>query len=439
MPTSTARSTQFLLERFSPKQILSIAAANRRINLWEGAVSSGKTIGSLWAWLMFVESASTAGELVMIGKTRNTVSNNILLPLMNPDIFGEAALQVDYNPGAPTARIFGRLVHVIGANDVKSENKIRGMTCVGAYVDEATLLPETFWDMLRTRMRAPGARIFATTNPDAPTHWLREKFIDDPEVRRSMKVFSFELADNIHLTPEYIEETQQMYSGLFYRRFILGEWCAAEGAVFDMFDRSRHVVDILPPITRWLALGIDYGTSNPTHAVLLGIGTDGCLYAAADWRYDGRKAQRQITDLEASQRLREWLGSLRPAGTRQRGVQPGLVAVDPSAASFHAQLRQDGLSPRPAHNKVLSGIRILMALFAADKLRIHSSCKELLKEIDGYVWDPKATARGEDAPLKQNDHGVDALRYAVKTTQRTWRHEIEIPLSQADREDEQAA
>ncbi|MET7582427.1 hypothetical protein [Streptomyces microflavus] len=115
-----------------------------------------------------------------------------------------------------------------------------------------------------------------------------------------------------------------------------------------------------------------------------------------------------------------------------------MVAVDPSAASFHAQLRRAGLAPQPAHNKVLSGIRILMALFSADKLRIHSSCKELLKEIDGYVWDPKATERGEDAPLKQNDHGVDALRYAVKTTQHIWRPQINIPLSQGDREDERA-
>jgi hypothetical protein len=115
-----------------------------------------------------------------------------------------------------------------------------------------------------------------------------------------------------------------------------------------------------------------------------------------------------------------------------------MVVVDPSAASFHAQLRQDGLSPRPAHNKVLSGIRILMALFAADKLRIHSSCKELLKEIDGYVWDPKATERGEDAPLKQNDHGVDALRYAIKTTQHIWRSHVGIPLPQ-EREDDRAA
>lgn len=438
MPQSTARSTRFLLEHFSPKQILSIGAANRRINLWEGAVSSGKTIASLWAWMLFVAEAPTTGELVMIGKTRDSLYRNVLQPLMNPDLFEDLAAQVEYNPGAATAKIFGRLVHIIGANDVKSENKIRGMTCVGAYVDEATLLPETFWEMLRTRMRAKGARIFATTNPDSPTHWLREKYMQDQAQRRAMKVFSFELDDNIHLEQEYVDDIKASHQGLFYRRFILGEWCAAEGAIFDMFDRSRHVVDILPPITRWLALGVDYGTSNPTHAILIGFGSDGCLYAAAEWRYDGRKAQRQLTDLETSQRLQAWLSTVSPPGTREKGVQPALVAVDPSAASFHAQLRRDGMNPRPAHNKVLSGIRILMALFAADKLRIHSSCIELLKEIDGYVWDPKATERGEDAPLKQNDHGCDAIRYAIKTTQHLWRAHVGIPLPN-DRDDDRAA
>ncbi|MFE4991416.1 PBSX family phage terminase large subunit [Streptomyces mirabilis] len=425
MPTSTARSTQLLLEGFSPKQILSIKYANRRINLWEGAVSSGKTIGSLWAWLMFVESASTAGELVMIGKTRDAVYRNALLPLMNYEIFEDLALQVDYNSGAPTARIFGRLVHVIGANDVKSENKIRGMTCVGAYVDEATLLPETFWDMLRTRMRAPGARIFATTNPDTPSHWLREKFIDDPDVRQSMKVFSFELADNIHLTPEYVEETKRMYSGLFYRRFILGEWCVAEGAIYSMFDQDRHVVDILPAIEQWITLGIDYGTSNPLHAVLVGVGTDGRLYVASEWRYDGRKAMHQLSDAEYSERLRGWLATVKPPGSLMPGVHPKFVVVDPSAASFMQQLLRDRLNPVAADNSVLDGIRTVSSLLASGQLLIHRSCTELLKEIQGYVWDPKAALLGEDKPLKHKDHGVDALRYAIQTTESAWRPRIE--------------
>ena len=425
MPTSTARSTQFLLEHFSPKQIRSIVAANRRINLWEGAVSSGKTIASLWAWLMFVESASASGELVMIGKTRDTVYQNALVPLMDPERFGELANQVDANKGATTAKILGRTVHVIGANDIKSETKIRGMTCAGAYVDEATLLPETFWDMLRTRMRAPGARIFATTNPDSPAHWLKAQFIDDPTARRAMKVFSFKLDDNTHLEPEYVADVKASHQGLFYKRFILGEWCVAEGAVYSMFDHSRHVVDIVPPIARWIALGVDYGTANPLHAILVGLGTDGRLYVTSEWRYDGRTSMHQLTDTEYSEQIRGWLSTLRPPGAATTGVHPDYVVVDPSAASFIQQLHRDRLTPYPADNSVLDGIRTVSSLLATGRLLIHRSCTELIKEIQGYVWDPKAALLGEDKPLKLNDHGVDALRYALQTTESLWRYRIE--------------
>ncbi|WP_328683151.1 PBSX family phage terminase large subunit [Streptomyces sp. NBC_00343] len=425
MPTSTARSTQFLLEHFSPRQIRSIAAANRWINLWEGAVSSGKTIASAWAWLLFVPEASTAGELVMIGKTRDAVYRNVLQPMMNPEIFGELAAQIDYTPGAPTCRIFGRLVHVIGANDVKSENKIRGMTCAGAYVDEATLLLEPFWDMLLTRMRAPGARIYASTNPDSPAHWLKAEFIDNTVRRASMKVFSFALDDNIHLGAEYIERTKQMYSGLFYKRFILGEWCVAEGAIYSMFDDSRHVVDIVPTIARWIALGVDYGTANPLHAILVGLGTDGRLYVTSEWRYDGRTSMHQLTDTEYSEQIRGWLSTLRPPGAATTGVHPDYVVVDPSAASFIQQLHRDRLTPYPADNSVLDGIRTVSSLLATGRLLIHRSCTELIKEIQGYVWDPKAALLGEDKPLKLNDHGVDALRYALQTTESLWRYRIE--------------
>lgn len=425
MPTSTARSTQFLLDHFSPKQIRSIYAANRWINIWEGAVSSGKTIASAWAWLMFVPQASTAGELVMIGKTRDAVYRNVLQPMMNSEIFGELAAQVDYTPGAPTCRIFGRTIHVIGANDVKSENKIRGMTCAGAYVDEATLLLEPFWDMLLTRMRAPGARIYASTNPDSPAHWLKAEFIDNTVRRASLKVFSFALDDNIHLGAEYIERTKQMYSGLFYKRFILGEWCVAEGAVYSMFDDSRHVVDIVPTIARWIALGVDYGTSNPLHSILVGLGTDGRLYVTNEWRYDGRTSMHQLTDTEYSEQIRGWLSTLRPPGALTTGVHPDYVVVDPSAASFIQQLHRDRLTPYPADNSVLDGIRTVSSLLATGRLLIHRSCTELIKEIQGYVWDPKAALLGEDKPLKLNDHGVDALRYALQTTESLWRYRIE--------------
>ncbi|MFD5711334.1 PBSX family phage terminase large subunit [Streptomyces pharetrae] len=420
MPTSTARSTQFLLERFSPKQIRSIAAANRRINLWEGAVSSGKTIASAWAWMMFVPQASTTGELVMIGKTKDSLYRNVLQPLMNPEIFGELASQVEYTPGAVTCRIFGRLIHIIGANDIKSENKIRGMTCAGAYVDEATLLPEPFWDMLLTRMRAVGARIYASTNPDAPTHWLKAKFIDDPVQRREMKVFSFQLDDNVHLDPAYVAHIKASNVGLFYKRFVLGQWVAAQGAIYDMFDHATQVVDIVPMIRKWVSVGIDYGATNPTHAVLIGLADDRRLYVVSEYRYARGTANLTLTQADTSRRIVQWLDDVPQYGR----VRPQFVVVDPSAASFKTQLHQDGLSPVAADNSVLDGIRLVSNLLANRQLVIHRSCRELLKEMDSYTWDPKAALDGHDAPLKQNDHGMDALRYALMTTRSLWFHQL---------------
>jgi PBSX family phage terminase large subunit len=367
--------------------------------------------------MMFVRTASTTGELIMIGKTRDSLYRNVLQPLMNPEIFGELALQVEYNPGAPTCRIFGRLVHVIGANDIKAENKIRGMTCAGAYVDEATLLLEPFWDMLLTRMRVRGARIYASTNPDSPTHWLKSKFIDEPAQRASMKVFSFVLDDNVHLDPEYVAHIKASNVGLFYKRFVLGQWVAAQGAIYDMFDHATQVVDILPQIRKWISVGIDYGATNPTHAVLIGIGEDRRLYVASEHRYAKSSGSLSLTQAEASRRIVRWLDDVPHHGR----VRPSYVVVDPSAASFVSQLRTDGLNPTAA---VIDGIRLVSNLLANKQLLIHSSCRELLKEMDSYTWDPKAAMDGQDAPLKQNDHGVDALRYALKTTRLLWKHQI---------------
>src|SRR5690606_4127011 len=214
------------------------------------------------------------------------------------------------------------------------------------------------------------------------------------------------------------------HEGLFYRRFILGEWVAAEGAIYDSWDRQRHVVTSLPRagIHRWISLGVDYGTTNPFHAVLIGLGADRRLYAAAEWRYESRQHKRQLTDAEYSERLRAWLGEVPGIGA----VRPQFVTVDPSAASFSTQLQRDKLRPTPAKNDVMDGIRTVSSLLAANKLLVHESCKELITEIGGYSWDDQAALRGEERPIKVADHGVDALRYAIFTTRTLWRHKLAL-------------
>ena len=219
-----------------------------------------------------------------------------------------------------------------------------------------------------------------------------------------------------------------MYVGLWYRRFVLGKWVVAEGAVYDMWDPAVHVVANTPLISDWLTASVDYGTTNPFHALMIGLGVDNRMYVTRELRYDSRAQRRQLTDAEYSGRLRQWFTKIPIPGTAIAGVTPRYV-VDPSATSFRVQLHQDGLNSWPADNSVLDGIRVVSSLLAATprpKLLIHRSCKHLIDELSSYSWDEKAQRKGEDKPIKINDHGADALRYGVKTTQSIWQTTLDL-------------
>jgi PBSX family phage terminase large subunit len=413
----------------SPKQIRSVVEAqDAPIALWSGAVSSGKTIASLVGFLGALVAAPDHGLVVIIGKTLQTIERNIIDPLQSVHLFGALAKQVSHTTGSTTAVILGRTVHLVGANDVRAEGRIRGATIALAYVDEATLLPQGFWMMLLSRLRVGDqSRLLATTNPDGPFHWLRKDFIlKGTDV--GLRNWHFTLDDNPTLSPAYVARLKKQYVGLWYRRFILGEWCLAQGAVYDMFDEDRNVIDVLPYMRRWLAVGIDYGTVNPFSAILMGLGDDGHMYAVSEYRYDSATAFRQQTDAQYSTDVRQWLANVRRPGEigNGRGVSPEWIFVDPSAASFMTQLWSDRVpNVTPGINDVLDGIRSVGVALGSGLLRIHRSCAGLLGELPGYAWDEKAAERGEDKPLKIQDHSADALRYAVHSTAHEWRGLIE--------------
>lgn len=295
------------------------------------------------------------------------------------------------------------------------------MTASLAYVDELTLLPEAFFVQLLARLSVPGARVLATTNPDSPRHWAKVGYLDRAH-ELDLCAWHFRLDDNPSLSAAYVAALAAEYVGLWKRRMIDGAWVVAEGAVFDMYDEQQHVVDELPPMRRqWL--GIDYGTTNATSAVLLGLGTDDRLYACAEWRWDSRTAHRQLTDMEYSARIRAWLD--------EQDVVPEWTFIDPSAASFTVQMWNDGHPGiARANNNVLDGIRSTATALDSGLLRIHRSCSALLDELPAYAWDPAASERGEDKPLKRDDHSVDALRYAVHSAAHEWRHLLPVPTAQ---------
>ncbi|MFG1796703.1 PBSX family phage terminase large subunit [Nocardia sp. NPDC049149] len=414
----------------SRKQAVSIVHAVARCNIWEGAIRSGKTIASILCWLIFLSNPPSGGQFVMVGRTRESLARNVIEPMRDPALFGHLAGRVSYTLGAPTATILGRRVYMLGASDAKAEMSLRGLTVAGAYVDEITVIRPDFFRQLLGRMSLDDARLFGSTNPDNPVHWLKREFLDridkldaegDP-LLPDWRTWHFELDDNPALSEKRKLQYKREYSGLWYRRFILGHWVAADGSVFDSW--AEHLTldwAALPLMQQLTAVGIDYGTTNPTHAVLLGLGVDGILYAVDEYRYEPTTMSQRKTDAELSADLRAWLDQPHLPDLRQSRMRAEHIIADPSAASLRVQLHAEGVETAAADNDVLYGLRVLAMLFARNLLRISTRCPALLLEIPGYSWSTTATEEGEDAPIKVNDHGIDALRYAVITTERLWR------------------
>lgn len=424
----------------SAKQTAFMRESRARVNILEGSIRSGKTIVSLLRWFIFIAKAPRGGELVMIGRTRDAIYRNVIKPMQDPALFGALAAQVRYTNGAATATILGRTVHVIGASDAKAEKVIRGMTVAGAYVDEVTVIPEEFFTQLLGRMSVRGAQLFGTTNPDSPAHWLKRKFLDRIATLPDWASWHFTIDDNPALTDAYKASIRAEFTGLWYRRFILGEWVAAEGAIYDMWDPDRHVIAFadLPDLTDLIAVGVDYGTTNATAALMLGITAetdptgrpDPRLILVDEWRYDAATAQLRLTDAQLSARLRGWLDQAHTP--YPSALRPRWVTLDPAAASFRVQLQQDGVQGLVnAENDVQYGIRTMASLLATGRLLTTDRCQGFITEAPGYSWDPKATEKGEDKPLKVADHSLDAGRYAVVTTERLWRPAIDLHAAAA--------
>ena len=416
------------IQPLSPKARLVLAHPSPSIEAYEGAVRSSKTITSLLDWVRFVRTGP-AGALAMCGKTERTVINNLILPLQ--EMLGPSRVRINYGTGVVT--ICGREVHVYGANNEQARTKIQGATLAGAYADEASTMPESFVQMLYSRLSVPGAKLWLTANPEGPSHWLKTGWLDRAKLwidkHGNVKVnngpnvmdlhrYTFVLEDNPALPPEYVERIKRSYVGLWRRRYIEAEWVMAAGAIYDSWDPATHVVPWvgLPRITRYVGIGVDYGTTNPTVAILLGLGADGCWYAVDEWAHVPATTGRKSTDAELSAGLRAWITQPHTPGDAPDTL--GRIYVDPAAASFREQLKRDGLATIPAANDVVPGIQRVASLLAAGRLKASDRCRTLISEFPGYVWDTKATDKGEDKPVKLNDHALDGLRYIVAATAR---------------------
>ena len=416
------------LAPFTPKQVLTLQHSQHpeaRINLWVGSVRSGKTINSLIAWVNFIVNNTPRGPLLMAARTTDTLRRNVLDPLT--ELIGEENITLRLGDGKAT--ILGRTVHLVGADNTAAESRIRGLTLAGSYVDELTILGgpqgEAWWRMLLTRHSLPGAKVFATTNPDHPNHWLLKDFISkatltvdgtnpphitlhNREEHIGLYHYKFTLDDNTTLPTDYINTLKASLAGVFYDRFILGEWVAGEGSVFPLLTPSTAPT---PPHLHTPTIGIDVGTTNPTHAVLVALDEHNQLWVMDEHR----NTDPTLTFTEQVTNLLGWIETLNTP------VAP-VIVVDPSAKAFRNEWhRQTRSWPWQADNAVLPGISDISALLKNERLHLTPTRTPVLySELQGYRWDSKATLHGIDKPVKEDDHGVDALRYAVRALKKHW-------------------
>ena len=399
----------------------------------DGAIRSGKTVSMSLSFVMWAMSTFNGQNFAMCGKTIGSFRRNVLFWLK---------LMLKSRGYSVTDRRADNLIvirkgdaenyfYIFGGKDERSQDLIQGITLAGVFFDEVALMPESFVNQATGRCSVEGSKFWFNCNPDGPYHWFKTNWIDkstgylgkeqveqirkkaaeegkDPGLKEILYLH-FTMDDNLSLSEEIKARYRSMYVGVFFKRYILGLWAAAEGIIYDMFDENRHVkkyseyANLLINGNRYVSC--DYGTQNATVFLLWNKGIDGKWYCTREYYYSGRSEGKQKTDAEYANDLKKWLD-----GTKIRAM-----IVDPSAASFIAELRKRGYKVLIADNDVLDGIRLVGTLLIQDKLVFDASCAETRKEFASYIWDEKAVAGGEDKPVKQWDHCMDAARYMCST------------------------
>lgn len=388
------------------KKILAFPYSKYKVLICDGAVRSGKTSIMSVAFFDWAMRTFNRKRFGICGKTVDSAIKNIIEPYLAMTYsndrytlkFRRAAKILEVRRGDKV-----NTFEVFGGKDEASASLIQGRTLAGVLLDEVVLMPESFVNQALARCSVPGNRIWFSCNPASPKHWFHEDWISKAEEKNALYLH-FAMTDNPSLPEEILQQYRTYYSGVFYQRYVLGEWVLADGLVYSMFDPTentyREDIPSLPySCERYIAC--DYGTTNPT--VFLDIYDNGeIIRVDREYRWDSRKECKQKTDQQYTDDFMEFMGDI-----------PATVLVDPSAASFIVALRQRGVYVREADNEVLDGIRKTGALLARREIRIHERCTGLIDELGTYLWDEKAALRGEERPVKQQDHGPDALRYFV--------------------------
>jgi len=400
----------------------------------DGAIRSGKTIAMITSFVMWATETFSGQDFIIAGKSAGALRRNVIQPMKQ--ICNALNLPHFHHRGEGWMSVGDNFFHFFGANNEASQDALQGMTAAGAYADEVALFPQSFVEQMIGRCSIEGSRIWMNCNPEGPYHYIKTEFIDQAEAKKILRLH-FTLDDNLSLSPKIKERYHRQFAGVFKQRFIYGQWVAAEGIVYPMFDHTGHVVDAVPkydengnPFIRKYWIGVDYGSSNATTFILCGLGVDGRFYVLDEYYHSGREEEKKAAEgtmtgtvkKSPSDYSRDFQSKLR----QWRREYPNFpkrvdVYIDPTAEGFMLQLWKDiDEQLLAADNSLKLGIEGLQSLMSNDCFRVHRRCQNVLRELASYVWDEKAAQRGEDEPVKEHDHTLDAIRYVFNMTRSIW-------------------
>ena len=375
--------------------------SGREAILCDGAVRSGKTLAMGLGFFLWAQSCFDGKKFGVCGKTVGSLRRNVLSEIL-PRLEALGAVWKERRTdNLVTVQFLGRenQFYIFGGHDERSADRIQGITLAGVLLDEAALMPRSFVEQACARCSEAGSRLWFNCNPAGPGHWLYREWVLEAERRNCLRLH-FTMEDNPGLTERVRQRYRRLYTGVFYQRYILGQWVQAEGRVYDFF--TEEMVGKPPESCDKWYISCGYGTVNPTSMGLWGR-SGGVWYRVKEFYFDSRQKQRQMTDAEYAQALETLAG----------GRKITAVIVDPSAASFIEVLRRKGWYVRKANNDVLSGIRLTSDLLKSGKLVICRGCEDCLRELEEYVWD--LDSGSGDRVRKEHDHAMDDMRYFAAT------------------------
>ena len=403
-------------EAFSDKQRLALSwwtpgslHHGKEAIICDGAVRSGKTLAMGLGFFLWAMVSFRGQRFGVCGKTVGALRRNVLSEIL-PRLQGlGASWKERRSENLLIVRFQGRenSFYIFGGRDESSASLIQGITFAGILLDEVALMPRSFVEQACARCSVAGSRMWFNCNPAGPGHWFYQTWILQAQQRNCLRLH-FTMTDNPSLTEEIRQRYQRLYTGVFYKRYILGQWAQAEGRVYDFFGPDFIMPVPKGKFEKWY-ISCDYGTVNPTSMGLWGR-LDGIWYRVKEFYFNSRTQMRQMTDAEYADALQHLAG----------GRNITAVIVDPSAASFMEVLRRRGWQVQKADNNVLSGIRLTSDALKEGRIVICEGCADCIREMDEYVWD--LSSGQQDRVKKENDHAMDDMRYFVSTVlgKRDW-------------------